>query len=660
MLEFRGHRIIQWPGAIVLAGAAKCFELSITPMAEKLFDENAQVRMQVTLEVGNWMLNLRDRYSFWHRMIPLLLTSLSDVMADIRATATKLWDDVGLQFLEENEEDLKKRTDFLMDVPTHYPDIKRPNLGCRQLVQRNIGKIVPAIQREMDGWQADPRLRVSQLLCWLIVCAEEGSTQHAAAIITALLRGAKDDDERVVLEVKRASKLLGYFITPDIWWPLLEPEMDSWGALLVLANILKGSQAEHLQGKVLQNILKEIVDPDRCQTRKPKYQGNLLHVVEALMDLCGEACRPCARELFIISFTVYAMPADDKIAFMALSNLDKLRALEGCARTLTSLYSRHIGSVLSSITGDARTWTLLNAESCLLQCALLNAGSAMGDQLHLIAPLLNDCLGTRDVDPEVKLKMFTTLSTVMMNRQTNFISCEKDKLQVFLKIIIDDVIKPNLVWSPGRTAEAIRTAAVACLCAALQPPAAPVAASAERDNGAGDAPDQVKLFPDKETLEKFLDEMIPLLTGLVDDNAALTRQYALRTISHLAVLAEQMGCFTSERLHKLYYPVLKRLDDSSDKVRSLAVGCVRALFERRPLLYDTVTFGAHIDALYSAMLVHLDDSDDDFRKEMLDALLGLSDIDSKLLEKKVKANIHLYRNKAAFERLASHIAVLRI
>lgn len=57
-----------------MAGNVKCFELSITPMAEKLFDENTQVRLQVTLEVGNWMLSYRDRYSFWHRMIPLLLT----------------------------------------------------------------------------------------------------------------------------------------------------------------------------------------------------------------------------------------------------------------------------------------------------------------------------------------------------------------------------------------------------------------------------------------------------------------------------------------------------------------------------------------------------------------------------------------------------------
>lgn len=73
--------------------------------------------------------------------------SLSDVMADIRETATKLWDDIGLQYMDENEEDLKKKSDFLKDVPTHYPDVKRPNLGCMVLVQTNIGKIVPAIGR---------------------------------------------------------------------------------------------------------------------------------------------------------------------------------------------------------------------------------------------------------------------------------------------------------------------------------------------------------------------------------------------------------------------------------------------------------------------------------------------------------------------------------
>ncbi|CAH2037929.1 unnamed protein product, partial [Iphiclides podalirius] len=637
-------------GAIVTAGNAKCFELSITPMAEKLFDENTQVRMQVTLEVGNWMLNYRDRYSFWHRMIPLLLTSLSDVMADIRETATKLWDDIGLQYIEENEEDLKKKLDFLQDVPSHYPDVKRPNFGCRVLVQSNIGKIVPAIGREMDGWQTDARLRVAQLLCWLLLCAEEGSTQHANTVAKILQRGAGDEDARVVVEIKRASELFGYFISPETWWPLFEADVDSWPALMVVANILKGSRAELVTGKVMQELCKELADPDRCRVRKIKYQTNLIHVTEALMNLCGEECVSVADELFIINFTVYSMPVDEKIQFMALSNLDKLRHIEQCGRTLTSLYERHVGRVLAAITSDAVTWTLLTPDRCLLECVLLHAGHAMGSQLHLIAPLLRECLATPKVDPDVKLKVFTALSTVLLKREDNFSKCEMDKLEAFLKVVIDDVIIPNLVWAPGRTAEAIRTAAVACLCSALQEGDV----TDEGADGDSDAK-RVDLFPTKESLEPFLERMVPLLAGLADDNSVLTRQHTMRAIRCLSAVAARHERFTAEMLHKLYFVVLKRLDDSSDKVRSFAVQTVRDLFLRRPRLYEVAVFGAHVDAVYSAMLIHLDDPDEAFRKEVLDALLALSEIDPELLFKKVKSNIHLYRNKVAYERLSSHI-----
>ncbi|CAG9786356.1 unnamed protein product [Diatraea saccharalis] len=642
-------------GAIVLAGNVKCFELSITPMAEKLFDENTQVRLQVTLEVGNWMLNYRDRYSFWHRMIPLLLTSLSDLMADIRETAIRLWDDIGLQFMDENEEDLKKRTDFLKDVPSHYPDVKRPNLGCRYLVQTNIGKIVPAIGREMEGWHADARLRSSQLLCWLILCAEEGSTQHANTIVRTLHRGASDEDPRVALEIKRASELFGYFIPPATWWPLLEAEVDSWGALLVIANIIKGSQPELIKEKVLKELTKELADPDRCRVRKPKYQTNLLHVAEALIDLCKEECLPVAEELFIINFTVYAMPVDDNLQFMAISNLDKLRHVENCGRSLTSLYEKHIRRVLADITSDALTWTLLSPDRCLFECVLMHSGSAMGGQLHLIAPLLKECLATPKVDPEVKLKIFTTLSTVLLKRQTNFCKCDTDKLEAFLKIVIEDVIMPNLVWSAGRISEAIRTAAVACLCSALQESPQNNDILNVETGGDGDKNEkEVNLFPTKESLEPFIDKMVPLLVGLADDNSTLTRQHTLRAICYLSNLAKKRSCFTAEVLHKIYFVVVKRLDDSSDKVRSYAVQTLCTLFMNRPDPYDTVVYGPHVDALYSAMLIHLDDTEESFRKEVLDALLKLCDVDPKLILKKVQANIHLFRNKAAYERLSSH------
>lgn len=51
---------------------------------------------------------------------------------------------------------------------------------------------------------------------------------------------------------------------------------------------------------------------------QPKYQTNLLHMCEALLDVCGEACANVADDLFTINFTVYAMPVDNQIQFMAI------------------------------------------------------------------------------------------------------------------------------------------------------------------------------------------------------------------------------------------------------------------------------------------------------------------------------------------------------
>lgn len=64
----------------------------------------------------------------------------------------------------------------------------------------------------------------------------------------------------------------------------------------------------------------------------------------------------------------------------------------------------------------------------------------MGSQLHLIAPLLKECLATTKVDPEVKLKIFTALSRVLLQRQTNFKNSDTDKLEAFLKIVIEGKI----------------------------------------------------------------------------------------------------------------------------------------------------------------------------------------------------------------------------
>jgi len=70
-------------------------ETVVSHLAQRLFDQNPAVRMAVTKTVGGWLLDLMDRYSFFNKLIPLLLTSLSDEQPDIREVADSLWHDVG-------------------------------------------------------------------------------------------------------------------------------------------------------------------------------------------------------------------------------------------------------------------------------------------------------------------------------------------------------------------------------------------------------------------------------------------------------------------------------------------------------------------------------------------------------------------------------------
>lgn len=68
---------------------------------------------------GCWLLKLRDRYGWWHKILPLLLTGLHDELKDIREKAANFWDATGQLYIEENQNDekFKDKMDFLTENP---------------------------------------------------------------------------------------------------------------------------------------------------------------------------------------------------------------------------------------------------------------------------------------------------------------------------------------------------------------------------------------------------------------------------------------------------------------------------------------------------------------------------------------------------------------
>lgn len=94
-------------GEIVMHSSYKGLDEAIGPLAERLFDQIPVVRRAVAQVTARWLLDYRDRYSFFHKILPLLLTGLNDEIEDTRTEAALLWEKVGLQYQKENEKDLK-------------------------------------------------------------------------------------------------------------------------------------------------------------------------------------------------------------------------------------------------------------------------------------------------------------------------------------------------------------------------------------------------------------------------------------------------------------------------------------------------------------------------------------------------------------------------
>lgn len=69
-------------------------------LAQRMFDQSPIVRMAVTKVVGGWLLDLADRYSFHHKLIPLLLSSIIDEQPQIQELGATLWHDVGTYAVE--------------------------------------------------------------------------------------------------------------------------------------------------------------------------------------------------------------------------------------------------------------------------------------------------------------------------------------------------------------------------------------------------------------------------------------------------------------------------------------------------------------------------------------------------------------------------------
>ncbi|XP_008215817.1 dynein assembly factor 5, axonemal isoform X1 [Nasonia vitripennis] len=634
-------------GEVLLFGDSKLMETVAGPLAERLFDQSGAVRTAVVEVAGLWMIDLRDRYSWWYKLLPLLLTGANDIVPEIRAKALSLWMKAGEQFIKENETDqkFKHKLDFLLEDLPHYPaKIIRPNLGCRTIAQQNLHKLVPAISRELNDWMADIKVRAAQLLCILVLNVEEEVTEYLPKLLSPMYRACNDEDKRVVENIELAAEYMGFFVLPKVYCDLILPTLEenpTSGHLKIFASILRGSERENLT-KELSRIGHLLQENHICQSRKIRYQMEILSCCRSTLDVCKEDCSIIFHDLFIAIFTTLAMSSDSLVEKSAISLLELLKKTENF-ENLNELFDKHVPLILTTMQESPESWEINSSEFHIFYACIVYAKSTTYKHLHLIHPVFEKTTNAED-DKKLRLKQYILLSDYLQNWDKLLEENSANAFIEFANIVLEKMIIPGLKWAAGRTAEAIRTASVCCLCALLSK----IVDNCEES----DKEKEVKTFSISVEHFGWLFETVrPILVTLLEDDANKTRLYSLQAICLVINIGQELSYITEEHIHKISPEIVSRLEDQHDEVRLAAVEALKEIWKVLPKDYDLAFYYVHIEYVYSKTLIHLDDPGEQFQKLTLDCLMALVKVHPELLIEKVENSRANFINQRALDQL---------
>ncbi|XP_071953209.1 dynein axonemal assembly factor 5-like [Antedon mediterranea] len=618
-------------GDVLQFGSHKPMENVISHLTQRLFDHAPSVRLAITEIVGWWLLEFVDRYSFHHKLIPILLTSQSDELPDINQKAYKLWDEVGAKYEEENEEELKNKINFVEELEIAPGIASRPRLGCRTLIFRNMSKILPGLLKDLTDWTVANRLMSVKLLHTLLINSEDNSTQHMEKLLTGMYRACADEEPEIVKRVIKAAEIVGWYVCPEVYCKLILPSLKSTQSahvLMTLAAIIRGSRPDLFEA-YMSEISTTLAEVEVCRVENALYQLQLVSCVNAIMSTGSkypDRLQSSSLQLFTVLLNMLALARDAHIHTEANISLKTLANIQGLSNT-TELYEKHTKDLLETLKGNYKDWNNYSLERLIFDTLLTEAGVILGALLTDIIPMLSENLQPTK-DAELRLKFFSLLSRLLMNSGASIDS--QQGFGSFATIVVKDMILPNCVWHAGRVCAAVRTTAVSCLWALFQS----------------------QLLTQKQTIELSKD-LLTQLKSLLEDEVKSTRLITCRIFSKFLLVCGKS--FDPDHLHSFYVELLKRLDDSSDDIRVAVAKTFLIYFQCFPVNYDTSLYGAHLQEMYKGLLVHLDDPDPHIQQQLLDVLKEAGKIKPSLLLDELEAVRHKHRTDIYCQKLSDHL-----
>jgi len=303
--------------------------------------------------------------------------------------------------------------------------------------------------------------------------------------------------------------------------------------------------------------------------------------------------------------------------------LCKLATTQGL-ESILQLYENHTQEFLDRLKVYYNSWSQYSSECRLFDVLLTESGQIIGRHLTVAMEIFTECLDSVKKGAELRLKMFSLLSRLLMSASH---SEESSKAFSSYSVhIVRKLIIPNCVWQAGRTAAAVRSAAISCLWALLQ-------SNLLSHQDAG----------------QVMKDLLTQLASCLDDHNQTTRLVSCKALQKLLVSCK--SSFNADMLHQIYPELLKRMDDSSDEIRIVVTRTFLAYFKTFPSDYDTELYKLHLEAMFKGLLVHLDDPSSSIQEAVLIVLKEAAQVQPALMRKQIESVKHKHRMTRYCEEL---------
>lgn len=580
----------------------------IVAVSPLLMDGQAPVRLECGRIGCRWLLELRDRYSFFERLIPLALCGLNDESAETRAEIAALWRGCGEQYFRENEQELG-RVAIVDRPPVRYPaGVQRPTLGCRAIVQRSL-RVCAIVCKEMGDWKDNVRLHSLRLLWQVVLHSERALTAKFVEIAPVLLRHCVDAERDVAAEALRVAQLLGMLLKYDDWIGHALAALRSaphLGQLKCFAAMFEAAEVAERRRHV-REVAEILCNPTVCHSQKAEYQRTLIGLAGLLLEMhCRNGERSLDEsvgELSLVEVVPLAQKSVEELLYivlvkvLAMTDGDDGKELHNSAAKLFStlcsascggdgaggddiaaagrMHTRYLTGVLRTLNDDLDTENSEHADAIVLLHGLIKLAGFRAQTLAAISGAIELC--QKHATCAARIKILAAVSTAMCGWRTTMLHdgrVSEAASVAALRKFIAEIVEPVLVWQAGRNAEALRTMATAVL----------------RSIGQGAGAEALEIFP----------LLATHWVALIDDNNVVTRAYVLGCLRHC-------GPLPLEPLKATALAVLGRLDDPSAEVRSLAIAVLPLLrLQDGGEEYERDVWEGVVKHLMSTLLLHLD------------------------------------------------------